>query len=403
MDTPRESRTLGSGLTSHLLDPRDLSVAELDRWRTLADRAAEPNPYFRAEYVLANALERRRSVSLIVVRDADRWVACLPITQRAASRTLPLPHVGALTDEYSLLGTPLIHRDDVRAAADALVESNQESRGPAALIIDQLAFDGPVGPALLAAAEARGMRPITVRRFERAAWRKTDDAADPGKPGKDADVRRLRRRARRLAEELGGSVQVVDRTEAPEAAELFLAMENSGWKAEQGTALASTSEDAAFFRRICREMAGAGLLRIISLEVNGRPLAMECHLRDGDALFSFKIAYDHAFGSFSPGAQLDLHLIEGFAGQGIAIVDTCASPANAHMNRLWPHRRPMRTLVLPSGARSSVLVRPFVAGKSMVRSVQKDVARLRRGTVKGVGSAVFAAATSTWEGTAYLL
>lgn len=402
MDALRESRTLDSGLTSHALDPRDLDVVELDRWRTLADRAAEPNPYFRPEYVLANALERDRSVSLIVIRDGERWVACLPITQRTASRALPLPHVGALTDEYSLLGTPLVDRDAVGAAADALVESNQESRGPAALMIDQLAFDGPIGPALLAAAEARGLRPITLRQFERAAWRRTDDSAAPGQPGKDTDVKRLRRRARRLAEELGGSVQVADRTEESDAAEVFLAMENSGWKAEHGTALGSTAADAAFFRRICRDMSGAGLLRIISLEVNGRPLAMECHLRDGDALFSFKIAYDHGFSSFSPGAQLDLHLIEGFATQGLALVDTCASPANAHMNRLWPHRRPMRTLLLPSGARSSVLVRPFVAGKAMVRSVHKDLARLRRGTVEGAGSAVLAAATTTLEGTAYL-
>ena len=142
MDAQRESRTLGSGLTSQVLDPRDLGVVELDRWRSLADRAAEPNPYFRAEYVLANALERRTSVSLIVIREGERWVACLPTTHKAPSRSLPLPHIAALTDEYSLLGTPLVDRDTVGAAADALVESNQESRGTAALMIDQLAFDG---------------------------------------------------------------------------------------------------------------------------------------------------------------------------------------------------------------------------------------------------------------------
>ena len=137
--------------------------------------------------------------------------------------------------------------------------------------------------------------------------------------------------------------------------------------------------------------------------LNGRAIAMECHLRDGDAQFSFKIAYDHDLGAYSPGAQLDLQLFEGFGAQDLSFVDTCASPANEHMNRLWPHRRQMQTLLLPTGARSSVLVRPFVAGKAMARSIRADLVRLRRGGVDGVWSAAFAALVTTWESAAGLV
>lgn len=403
MPTRHASRPDDPTLSAHLLDPRHIGVVDLDRWRTLADRAAEPNPYFRMEYVLANVYERDVDARLMVVSEDDRWIACLPVVHRGPSRVLPLPHMAALTDEYSLLGTPLIDRDRVPVAADALVGAMHARWGAAAVLIDLLGLDGPVGPAMLRAAERRGLRPIALRRFERAAWRKVEDEAAPGQPGKGTDVARLRRRARRLAKDLGGVVQLADRTNAQDAPEAFLAMENSGWKAEQGTALGSTPEDAAFFRRICKDMAAVGLLRLMALEVDGRAVAMECHLRDGDAQFSFKIAYDHELSAYSPGAQLDLQLFEGFGAQGLTVVDTCSSPSNAHMNRLWPHRRQMQTLLLPTGSRSSVLVRPFVAGKAFARSLRADLVKLRRGGVDGVWSAAFAAVVTTWESAAGLV
>ena len=96
----REIRTR-SGHRGVRLDPTALDEAGLAAWRELADRAAEPNPFFRPEFLLANAVERHVPAELLVVADGARWLACLAVTHRPANPRFPLPALVALTDAYS--------------------------------------------------------------------------------------------------------------------------------------------------------------------------------------------------------------------------------------------------------------------------------------------------------------
>ena len=74
---------------------------------------------------------------------------------------------------------------------------------------------------------------------------------------------------------------------------------------------------------------------------------MKCNLRAGDAVFCFKIAFDEEFAKFSPGIQLELDNVERFH-EGSAWMDSCATPDHPMINRLWPDRRRIRTVLLPS-------------------------------------------------------
>lgn len=361
------------------VDPTSLGDADLDAWRALADRAAEPNPFYRPEFLLADSIERAADVDLLVVRDGDRWLACLPVVDRPPSRTLPLPHLEGFVDEYVLCGTPLVDRDAIEVGIDAIVGSVQAERNAAALLLRILPVDGPVADAIDLAAERRGIDPITSHTYERASWRRAVDGEPSGTRLKASDRRVLGRRTRRMQEALGGDVRVVDRTHDPAGWEAFLAMERSGWKEAWGTALGSTDRDAAFFRRMCAAMSTVGHLEIVELAVGEQPVAMEVHLPDGDALFSFKIAYDDAFRPFSPGTQLSFLVIEGLQDQGFRIADSCASADNTHMNWLWPDRRPVRSLLLPSGSRASRLVRPSIWAKDQARRIRAEVTRRRSG------------------------
>lgn len=127
---------------------------------------------------------------------------------------------------------------------------------------------------------------------ERATWRRPPDKDFPGARLKRSDRRILAWRSRLLTLEVGGELEVVDRSREPDAWESFLAMENSGWKAERVTALGSTKANAATFLRICAQMSAAGQLELVGLEAGGRTVAMECHLVDDDVLYSFRIAYE---------------------------------------------------------------------------------------------------------------
>ena len=200
---------------------------------------------------------------------------------------------------------------------------------------------------------------------------------------KRSDRKELSRRYRLLTAALGEEPVLVDRTMDPAAWEAFLAMEDTGWKAEHGTALRSKPADAAFFRRMCAGMSASGHLELVSLEGGGQTIAMECHLLDGRSLFSFKIAHDPAFRRFSPGTQLKVRVIDRLHEQGFDVGDSCASPTNTHMNRLWPERRRIQTLLLPTDAPSGRLVRPAVWGKSVARHLRDDVIRVAVGALTG--------------------
>jgi len=366
------------------LDPRTLSAGDVAAWGDLADRALEPNPFLHPEFVLASVIERGIAAELLVILYGTLWIAALLVRTRRPSLRLPLPYVEALTDAYSFCSTPLIDRDAVAPAANGLIDAVIAERRGAALSLGMYPPEGPVADALAAAAAGRGMRPIVYSDYERAAWQSSPDPHFPGPRFNHSDRRELARRARHLAAELGGELEVVDRTNDPDAWEAFLAMEDSGWKAERGTALGSTPADAAFFRRMCAGMSAAGRLEVVALEVAGRTVAMECHLVDGSLFYSFKIAHDPAFRKFSPGTQLKYRVIDQLAERGLSLADSCAVPDNAHMNRLWPDRRRMQTLLLPTGAPSAKLLRPAMRARETARRIRDDIARRRTHPAHGL-------------------
>ena len=373
MDTTPIEPAQHRSLQAERLDPRSLDDACLVAWRTLADRAIEPNPFYRPEYILADVLERSIEASLLVVRDGTRWVGCLPVRDCAPSRTLPLAHLEAYADEYAVCTTPLLDRDCVDPAIDALLEYVHADRHAAALLFRSLPSMGPAADALRSGAARRHMRPTIYEAYERAAWFRRPNGIAPSPVINESERRKLARRARAMSAELGGGLEIVDRASQPEAWDTFLAIERSGWKGEQGTALASVEADAAFFRRMCAGMSGAGRLELVALEVGGRTVAMECHLVDAEAQYTIKIAYDAEFGRFSPGVQLGYRVLEDLPARPFAMADSCADRTNAHINELWPGRRPMQTLLLPAGGVTSALVRPVVAGKTLARHVRDDL------------------------------
>ena len=118
-------------------------------------------------------------------------------------------------------------------------------------------------------------------------------------------VRDVRRRRRKL-EELGEvTLEVADGSERLEEllAEGFR-LEASGWKAAEGTAIASSRETQRFYEAIARWSAGRGWLRLFFLRVGGRPVAFQLALEDGRTHYFLKGGYDPDDAAYSPGKLL---------------------------------------------------------------------------------------------------
>ena len=340
------------------LDAGSLAPAEVAAWSELADRAIEPNPFFRPEYVLASVVERHVPVELIVVRDDERWLACMPFRRTRRWRGIPLPSMHPWLKEYSVLSTPLVDRDAVGPAVDAFVAKVHGQRDAAMLVLDQLPSDGPVAAALATATKRQGVLPIVYREYERAAWHRPAAGSTPSTTISAHRRQRLRAKSRKLVERLGAELEVVDRADEPAAWERFLEMEHSSWKGEAGTSLAVKATDAAFFRAMCAGMSRRGALQLRSLEGGGRSVAMECSLKEGDKfLYAFKIAYDPQFQECSPGAVLQSLSLQSYAEGSLLLFDSGAGPDATYANQLWPNRRLIQTLLLPTRAPTAHLLR----------------------------------------------
>jgi CelD/BcsL family acetyltransferase involved in cellulose biosynthesis len=346
-----------------------LSRQDIERWRELAADAAEPNPFFEPDYVLPAAeLIGGRRLALLVVQARDEWSACMPIHRPRRWHRVPVACVASWHHKYCFLGTPLVRPDREESAVASL--ARELMRQPAAFVgLDSLADEGAVRDALRTAIEDGGGEEVQVNGYERAMLRRRE-SADDYVTLKAKSRSELGRKRRRLQDEVGAALQLVDRADDSEAVDTFLELEASGWKGQGGTAIASLEQDAEFFRTICRSFQEQGRLHLLSLQANDQPVAMACNLRAGDGVFCFKIAFDERWWRSSPGAQLVLDHVQWFhRDAGAAWMDSCVQPDNKLVNRLWPDRRRIVTLALTAKS----------ATGRMARSAITRAVRLRQG------------------------
>jgi CelD/BcsL family acetyltransferase involved in cellulose biosynthesis len=361
-----------SSLTAEWLRPADLGARELAAWRELAARSVEPNPFHEPEFVFP-ALRHlpSRRVQLLVIRDGDAWHGVLPVRRSASWRRVPVPTVGVWKHPYAFFGAPLVTAGREHEVVAALVEAGRRRAG-GLLALELMPDDGPLAAPLAAALE--GVRTVEWDRFERAMLRRREDGMYVEAMLKSRRRRELRRQAAALGAELGAEPVTVDLAGDGEAVERFLAIEAAGWKGREGGALTVASDDQ-FFRAVTAEFAAAGRLQLLALEVGDRTVAMKCNLLGPVSVFCFKIAYDEAFARFSPGVQLELGNIAAFhARPELAHMDSCADPDNQMINRLWPDRRPLSTVLAPARGPGGLASRAQAEAAARVRRRLKEAA-----------------------------
>jgi CelD/BcsL family acetyltransferase involved in cellulose biosynthesis len=342
-----------ASLSARMVPIDRLSEADMEAWRDLAKRAAEPNPFMEPDLVLPAATHLGLpSPHLLMVGSGSgsgsgvRLEACVAVNTGVRLRTIPLPHVRIWRHLYAPLGTPLVDRDRVDQATDGVVELLRSEAGLVrTIVLEWVGEGGPVAEGLRRAFAARGQGLLAYRTFWRGVFRRGSPAGPASKH------RRTRALGRALQREAGSPVATVDRAGDPAAVEGFLELEASGWKGRSGTALLRRPGHAEFFRDMCARFAVAGRLELRSMEVAGRPVAMTCSLRAGDGLFQLKSAYDEAYAKYSPGVLIQLDAMDRVSsapeGSSPSWIDSCTDPDNPVINRLYAERRELSVLMAP--------------------------------------------------------
>jgi CelD/BcsL family acetyltransferase involved in cellulose biosynthesis len=128
----------------------------------------------------------------------------------------------------------------------------------------------------------------------------------------------LRRRRRRLSER--GTLSFAVETGAERLNSLLvegLAVEGSGWKTEQGTAILSRPETHAFYRLVAAWAAARGSLRLAFLRLDGRAIAFHFTIEEGGSAYQLKGGYDPDFRELAPGQLLVQEMIRWAFARGL--------------------------------------------------------------------------------------
>lgn len=325
--------------------PQPANAAQHSGWAQLADEAAEANAFYAPDMLSAaiDHLAGDQTVRLIEARDGDMLIGLMPATIRPRHGRLPIGCVGNWMHDHCFFGAPMIREgQEVAAWRSFLAQLDDAPWARGFLHMEGLDAAGANAAALeaLCVEQRRGRREI--HRYDRAMLR-SDLSADAYwdtnvRAKKRKEIRRLQKRLAEL-----GTVEtrlLTERADLPHWCADFLALEASGWKGQEGTALACKPADATFFRAACAAAFEAGRLHMLRIDLDGRAIAMLANFRHGAGAFSFKIAFDEALGRFSPGVLIEianLHAVQD--DPAIGWMDSCAAPDHPMIDSLWAERR----------------------------------------------------------------
>lgn len=325
------------------LDALPLQLQE--EWRALAQSAAEPNSF--QELGLFGAAWNNlphEEVRLLEVRGPDGVLAgSVALRLAPALGRVPIRHVTNWCYEHDYLGMPLVREGCERDFWGALLDFLDTASWAAGLLhIRGLTEGGPVHAGLAAAAAQRGRAAPIVHRIRRAML---ESDLSPELYYEQAVRKKKRKELARLASRLREFGELTFRTfEAGDEGladwcEAFLALERSGWKGRENSALACRRENSAFFRDGLAAAHAERRLQIRSLELAGKPIAMLINLLAPPGAFLFKTAYDEDFARFSPGVLLQIENLDLLNRQGVDWVDSCAAENHPMIDALWTERR----------------------------------------------------------------
>ena len=377
-------------------------------WRDLARRARHANP-FDAPDMLGPAMRHlapARAQVLHVEGSDGRLGLVMAVASRQRHRHLPFRVTTTWQHTHHFLGTPLV-ADDFGVDGWRRAFERVEGWGDGALVLTDVDLDVADDVEQAARVEGRAVRRIGA--ISRPVTRRRADDDYLARQLSGSRRKELRRVRRRLAENVGGGLLLVEMVSAgrlDEAVDRFLRMEAAGWKGDDGGAIARNRAELAFFRESCHALAAADGLEILALEgTDGQVVAMGVDLVDPTTRFTFKIAYDEQHAAHSPGLLLYMDQLHRFHESGARLLDTCAVPDHPMATRLHPDRRELVTLAVGlAGARGAAVVRATphllraeTRARRVVHGVRRRAARAPR-TVTSTGTTAHPTPTAPTRG-----
>jgi CelD/BcsL family acetyltransferase involved in cellulose biosynthesis len=294
-----------------------------DAWQRLCDRTSCP-PFYRPEWVATyvRVFEPRSQIVLLTAWTGDELAAVLPLARRRSwFAGVPLATLSAPANVHSVRFDILREPGPAGDVAIAALWDKLKQTSGWDMVELSTFLDNGACHQLIQSASADGFDTLTSVRNNGPVLRMQGDGNGrlTWLAGTSRHFRHeLRRYARLLEEQMGGTPELIRRTEfEPEIVSKFFALEASGWKGERGSAIDCRAETAEFYQGIACETAKRGCFCLHTLELNGRVAAGAFSIVTDRCFYPLKIAYDETLNRAAPGQLLINGILEECAKNNI--------------------------------------------------------------------------------------
>ncbi len=332
-------------------------------WTALATSSGPELPVFGYEWVhtfLAHRLSPRERWRCVFAYKDNALMGVLPLIVVPHSLLgMAAPTLRTATDLHTLMGGPILAMGrDGNAIARELVGEHLRCEPRAVRItferlIKEAAYARTIDE--LSLKHTGVSRPSGVE----GCYLDTRDDFDAHVKTLGSKTRSRLRAAERRLERMGNVTHRIVRDPAglDPAMKSFLALEASGWKGREGTAIQSSERNVAFYNALREALAPTDTMQIHVLELNGRPISGELAFRFGRKLTIHKLAYDEALNKCSPGHLLWKRTMQmAFEHADIDTVDTLTVDAIRMRWKMTPYQYYDRDLFPPT-VRSTLISR----------------------------------------------
>jgi len=351
-------------------------------WRRLCDESGDEEVFYRPEWAQAylQAFEPKADVILISAWAGERLRGILPLVRRRIIvGGLPIVKLTLPANVHSLRASLTVCPGEEGAAVlNALWQGTKDLPRWDTLDVANV-VEGSGLDRMVALAQTEGYRTARKRTSQTlylpiaasAASSAPDKAGaqPPWLAGTRPKFRSHLRRAKRQLEEQG-TLELKHYSAAdPEALEKFYALEASGWKGAEGTAIKCDPHTRQFYDAVAQAAARDGYLSLDFLELSGKPIAGHFGFNLRGRYFLAKAGYDEAFRRHGPGQLLVNEILSQTPQRGLREFDF-VGPATWDESRWASARRTnYRVFIFRKGWYGALLYAARISARDAVRKL----------------------------------
>ena len=368
---PAAHRPAGTGTHVQVLTDLEALRALIPDWEALAAEAVDSNPFYE-HWMLLPALEAYgmgEGFRCIAIWDHGKLGALLPMQLERSFRGLPVSALRSWRHRNMLVSSPLLRGKSAAACVAALLESDVA----AVLDFDWLPTESAFYGALCEAAAANGVPWVVNDAYVRPILVQGRDPRERFNSNMKNNLRRCEAKLRKHGELTPVRLRAL--ADVPAWAQAFMELEASGWKGREGTALICREDDRRFVAEVLPDAFRRGRLFITGLDLGGRPLARHMMFTAGEGAYCFKIAYDDAHSSASPGLLGEVENVRQFTELPVRWLDSNTARENVQSYaRVWKDSRTLQRVAIGL----SGMGRLAVAGLPAVRYAKQALSHVAR-------------------------